>query len=393
MNKHHPANNVTPKGDYLKNKNIWLAITGSVSCVESVGIARELLRYGANVTIVANRAALELVGEKSLEFACGKPIIKEITGQVEHVVAGYDADLLIIAPCCATSLGKMVHGIGDNPPMLVALTCIGAKTPIIVAPAMDKNMANSKIVKQNLKEVKKFATVLDPIMVEGKAKLPSKFRITAEACKIAGSNDLKKREILIIGGGSSEEIDDVRVITNKSTGKMAKHLAETAFSLGANVDLWMGNSTEQVGEWIIQENFSSTDDLNKKIKKLGKYDAILVPAALSDFIPAKSKGKISSQKIPEIKLKKAKKTIEAIRKKHNGLLCSFKLESGLKDKELLEKGKKLLKHSDFVIANHSEVLGNEKTKLAIITKKENIWIEDSKANASKLILKEIAKKI
>ena len=293
MNKHHPANNVTPKGDYLKNKNVWLAVTGSVSCVESVGIARELLRYGANVTIVANRAALELVGEKALEFACGKPIIKEITGQVEHVIAGHDADLLIIAPCCATSLGKMVHGIGDNPPMLVALTCIGAKTPMIVAPAMDKNMANSKIIKQNLKEVRKFATVLEPIMIEGKAKLPSKFRITAEACKVAGSNELKKNKILVIGGGSSEELDDVRVITNKSTGKMAKHIAETAFSMGAEVELWMGNTTEEVGEWISQENFSSTDDLNKKIKKLGKYDAILVPAALSDFIPTKNKGKIS----------------------------------------------------------------------------------------------------
>ncbi|MDG1545728.1 MAG: bifunctional phosphopantothenoylcysteine decarboxylase/phosphopantothenate--cysteine ligase CoaBC [Candidatus Poseidoniia archaeon] len=393
MNKHHPANNVTPKGDYLKNKNVWLAITGSVSCVESVGIARELLRYGANVTIVANRAALELVGEKALEFACGKPIIKEITGQVEHVIAGHDADLLIVAPCCATSLGKMVHGIGDNPPMLVALTCIGAKVPIIVAPAMDKNMSNSKIVKQNLKDVKKFATILDPIMVEGKAKLPSKFRITAEACRIAGSNDLKKRKILIIGGGSSEEIDDVRVITNKSTGKMAKHLAETAFCMGAKVELWMGNATEEVGEWIKQESFSSTDDLNKKIKKLGKYDIILIPAALSDFIPTKIKGKISSQKIPEIKLIKAKKSIESIREKHNGLLCAFKLESGLKDNELLEKGEKLLKNSDFVIANHSEVLGNEKTKLAIITKKEKIWVEDTKANASKIILEKIAQKI
>ena len=393
MNKHHPANNVTPKGDYLKNKNVWLAITGSVSCVESVGIARELLRYGANVTIVANRAALELVGEKALEFACGKPIIKEITGQVEHVIAGHDADLLIVAPCCATSLGKMAHGIGDNPPMLVALTCIGAKVPIIVAPAMDKNMANSKIVKQNLKNVKKFATILDPIMVEGKAKLPSKFRIVAEACRVAGSNDLKKRKILIIGGGSSEEIDDVRVITNKSTGKMAKHLAETAFCMGAKVELWMGNATEEVGEWIKQESFSSTDDLNKKIKKLGKYDIILIPAALSDFIPTKIKGKISSQKIPEIKLKKAKKSIESIREKHIGLLCAFKLESGLKDNELLEKGEKLLKNSDFVIANHSEVLGNEKTKLAIITKKENIWVEDTKANASKIILEKIAQKI
>ena len=393
MNKHHPANNVTPKGDYLKNKNVWLAVTGSVSCVESVGIARELLRYGANVTIVANRAALELVGEKALEFASGKPIIKEITGQVEHVIAGHEADLLIVAPCCATSLGKMVHGIGDNPPMLVALTCIGAKTPMIVAPAMDKNMANSKIVKQNLKDVKKFATVLDPIMVEGKAKLPSKLRITAEACKIAGPNNLKKNKILVIGGGSSEEIDDVRVITNKSTGKMAKHLAETAFSMGAEVQLWMGNSTEEVGEWIAQEKFSSTEDLNKKIKKMESYDAILVPAALSDFIPTKSKGKISSQKVPEVKLKKAKKSIEMIRKKHKGLLCAFKLGSNIKDNELLEKGKSLLKNADMVIANHSEVLGNEKTKIAIITKKDNTWIEDTKANASKLILKEIAEKI
>ena len=219
--------------------------------------------------------------------------------------------------------------------------------------------------------------------------------------KINGLSDIgisslaydKENKILVIGGGSSEEIDDVRVITNKSTGKMAKHLAETAFGMGAEVQLWMGNSTEEVGEWIAQEKFSSTEDLNKKIKKLGNYDAILVPAALSDFIPTKSKGKISSQKVPEVKLKKAKKSIEMIRKKHKGLLCAFKLGSDIKDSELLEKGKSLLKNADMVIANHSEVLGNEKTKIAIITKKDNTWIEDTKVNASKLILKEIAGKI
>ena len=79
MNPNHPANNVERKGNYLEGGNIWLGITGSVSCVETIGITRELLRYGANVTIVANKAALELVGEKALEFACGKPIIKEIS--------------------------------------------------------------------------------------------------------------------------------------------------------------------------------------------------------------------------------------------------------------------------------------------------------------------------
>ena len=206
MNPNHPANNVEPKGDYLKGKKIWLGITGSVSCVETVGITRELLRYGADVTIVANRAALELVGEKALEFACGKPIIKEITGQVEHVIAGHEADLLMIVPCCATSLAKMVQGIGDNPPMLVALTCIGAKTPIVVAPAMDSNMSKSKIVQDNIKKVKKFATLVEPVMVEGKAKLPTKERIVAEVCKIAGPKNLAVKKILVIGGGSSEPI-------------------------------------------------------------------------------------------------------------------------------------------------------------------------------------------
>ena len=294
MNPNHPANNVKPKGDHLKGKKIWLGITGSVSCVETVGITRELLRYGAEVTIVANRAALELVGEKALEFACGKPIIKEITGQVEHVIAGHEADLLMIAPCCATSLGKMVQGIGDNPPMLVALTCIGAKTPIIVAPAMDSNMSKSKIVQNNIKKIKKFATVIEPIMIEGKAKLPGKERLVAEVCKIAGSNELAGKKIMVIGGGSSEPIDDVRVISNKSSGYMATVLSETAYAMGADVDLCLGNAVHKPGEWIKTERFSTLFELKNIVK--GKYDAVIVPAALSDFIPKKVKGKLDSSK-------------------------------------------------------------------------------------------------
>ena len=248
MDPNHPANNVDAKGDYLKGKSIWVGVTGSVSCVETVGMIRELLRYGANVTVVANRAALELVGEKSLEFACGKPVIKEITGQVEHVIAGHEADLLMVTPCCATSLGKMANGIGDNPPMLVALTCIGAKTPMIVAPAMDQNMAKSEIVKKNLKAVKKFANVVEPKMVEGKAKLPSRERLVAEACKMAGPKTLDRKKILVIGGGSSEPIDDVRVISNRSSGLMAISLAECAFAMSAKVDLWLGNSKYDAGD-------------------------------------------------------------------------------------------------------------------------------------------------
>lgn len=390
---HHPANNVIPKGDYLKGKNIWLGITGSVSCVETIGITRELLRYGANVTIVANRAALELVGEKALEFACGKPIIKEITGQVEHVIAGYEADLLMISPCCATSLGKMANGIGDNPPMLVALTCIGAKTPIVVTPAMDKNMANSKIVQKNIKAVRKFATIIDPLMIEGKAKLPSKERIVAEVCKMAGPRKLTGKKILIIGGGSSEPIDDVRVITNKSSGFMATSLSETAFAMGAEVELWLGNAIHKPGEWIKTNRFSTLTELKKMVKRMKPYDAVIMPAALSDFIPSQTKGKLNSSKSITLKMKKAPKIISSVRKKHKGLLYAFKLASRISDSELIKKAETLLKNSDCVIANYSDAMGSKDSKVAIVDKQNSEWVTGSKRDISKRILEKIASEI
>jgi phosphopantothenoylcysteine decarboxylase/phosphopantothenate--cysteine ligase len=393
MNPNHPANNVKPKGDYLKGKNIWLGITGSVSCVETIGITRELLRYGANVTIVANRAALELVGEKALEFACGKPIIKEITGQVEHVIAGYEADLLMISPCCATSLGKMANGIGDNPPMLVALTCIGAKTPIVVAPAMDENMANSKIVQKNIKAVRKFATIIDPLMIESKAKLPSKERIIAEVCKIAGPRKLTGKKILIIGGGSSEPIDDVRVLTNKSSGFMAISLSETAFAMGADVELWLGNAIHEPGEWIKTNRFSTLTKLKNMVKSMKQYDAVIMPAALSDFIPAQTKGKLDSSESVTIKMKKAPKIINSIRRKHKGLLYAFKLGSRISDSKLIEKAKVLLKNSDCVIANYSDAMGSKDIKVAIIDKENTDWVTGPKIEISKKILEKIALEI
>ena len=393
MNPNHPANNVEPKGDYLKGKKIWLGITGSVSCVETVGITRELLRYGADVTIVANRAALELVGEKALEFACGKPIIKEITGQVEHVIAGHEADLLMIVPCCATSLAKMVQGIGDNPPMLVALTCIGAKTPIVVAPAMDSNMSKSKIVQDNIKKVKKFATLVEPVMVEGKAKLPTKERIVAEVCKIAGPKNLAGKKILVIGGGSSEPIDDVRVISNKSSGFMATSLCEVAHVMGANVDLWLGNAVHKPGEWIKTKRFSTLTELKSLIKAKGKYDAVIVPAALSDFIPTTVKGKLDSTEPISLKMKKAPKIIDNLRKKHKGLLYAFKLGSRIKNDELIKKAESLLKNSDCVIANFSDAMGSKESKVAIVDKKKTEWIEGTKIELSKRILEKISSEI
>ena len=273
--------------------------------------------------------------------------------------------------------------------MLVALTCIGAKVPMIVAPAMDKNMSDSDIVQKNMKIVKKFANVIEPMMIEGKAKLPSKERLVAEACMIAGPKSLNRKKVLIIGGGSSEPIDDVRVVSNKSSGRMAISLAETAFAMGADVDLWLGNANYECGNWIQTTRFEALSKLKSLVKSMKRYDAVIVPAALSDFIPEQAKGKLDSAKPITLKMKKAPKIINGIRKKHKGLLYVFKLGARISEKELLAKAKVLLKNTNCVIANHSKSMGSDKSKVAIVDKKNTVWIAGSKVEISNKILDKI----
>ena len=386
MNKNHPSQTVERKSDWLVGKKIWVGVTGSIAAVEVVGIVRELLRYGAEVRIVASKAALELVGEKALEFACGQPIVKGITGQVEHVIAGLEADLLILSPCSATTIGKILHGIGDTTPSLFAMSCMGAGVPLLIAPAMDGKMEYSKVVQQNLEQIRGLATVVEPRREEGKVKLANKESIVAHACKIIGPRKLTAKRVLVIGGGTIEAIDDVRCITNRSSGKMALSLANAAFAMGGDVDLWLGNSEVEISNWLNSKRFRSLDDLEEMVEDMGRYDVVLLPAALADFKPIQKSGKIESGKKIEIELEPTEKLLPKLREKHKGVLISFKLEAGLDDEELVNSGKRLLKYSDAVVGNLSEVLGSDKSRTALITNGNVDWLEGHKKEIAESLI-------
>ena len=386
MNKNHPSQTVERKSDWLVGKKIWVGVTGSIAAVEVVGIVRELLRYGAEVRIVASKAALELVGEKALEFACGQPIVKGITGQVEHVIAGLEADLLILSPCSATTIGKILHGIGDTTPSLFAMSCMGAGVPLLIAPAMDGKMEYSKVVQQNLEQIRGLATVVEPRREEGKVKLANKESIVAHACKIIGPRKLTTKRVLVIGGGTIEAIDDVRCITNRSSGKMALSLANAAFAMGGDVDLWLGNSEVEISNWLNSKRFRSLDDLEEMVDDMGRYDVVLLPAALADFKPIQKSGKIESGKKIEIELEPTEKLLPKLREKHKGVLISFKLETGLDDEELVNSGKRLLKYSDAVVGNLSEVLGSDESRTALITNDNVDWLEGRKKEIAESLI-------
>ncbi len=373
----HPVEDIKEsKSKFLKNKLIVLAVTGSIAAVETIKLARELIRHGAEIIPVITPAATKIIHPDSLWFATGKKPIIELSGATEHInycgIVKDNADLLLICPCTANTISKIANGIDDTSVTTFATTAIGSKIPIIIIPAMHLSMYKHKILQQNIKKLKEInINFITPSIKKNIAKIPNINEILANVIKVIGKKDLTHKKILIIGGPTSEKIDDVRVITNRSSGKTAISLAINAFYRGADVELWYGLGTEPIPEYIKKNNFISINDLLKLVerKNLQIYDSIIICAAISDYTTTKHKGKLSSDKEELIiKLKKAPKIIPIIRNKSpKSKIIGFKVED--KKDKLSYKSKNLLKNNklDFVIGN--TVLGFE-------GKENEIWIFD-----------------
>ena len=290
----HPADEIRGiKSKKLSNKNIILGLTGSIAAVESIRVARELIRHGASVYPVMTKAASRIIHPYSIEFATSNKPITELTGKTEHVsfcgLTKDKVDLLLISPCTANTISKIAHGIDDTPVTTFATTAIGSKTKIINDPAMHLSMYNHKIVQENINKCKRMGIAfIDPVIQGNKAKLPNVDEIIENTIRRIGKNDLEKKNILIVGGATAEAIDDIRIITNRSSGKTAVSLAKNAFERGANVELWYGTAKEIVPQYTPVKRFETVGDLLNLIKKnQNNFDTIIVCAAIANYIPKK----------------------------------------------------------------------------------------------------------
>jgi len=379
----HPSDEIRGvKGNILSNKRIVLGITGSIASVECVRLSRELVRYGAEVFPVMTSAATKIIHPDSLEFATGHKPILELTGETEHVslcgMVKEPADLFLISPCTANTISKIAHGIDDTPVTTFATTAVGSGIPILIVPAMHLSMYNHKVVQGNIEKCKKIdIKFVEPYITESKAKMADISEIVARLIRETGKRDMVKKNVLVIGGATAEPIDDVRIISNRSSGKTAVWLAENAFVRGADVELWYGCSRGPVPDYINTVKFESVKNLMELLTKdLNKFDVIIICAAISDYIPKKREGKIpSGEKKLVLEMSPAPKIIEKLREKApNSKIVGFKLEEkqdGLTDVayEFLKKNK-----LDFVVANTISGLEDNKNK---------VWIVDKKGNSTK----------
>ncbi|MCD1294797.1 bifunctional phosphopantothenoylcysteine decarboxylase/phosphopantothenate--cysteine ligase CoaBC [Methanocella sp. CWC-04] len=359
MNVSHPTLDLTAsRSTSLAGKKIILCVTGSIAAVESIKLARELIRNGAEVQGVMSEAAKTIIHPWALEYATGRKAITEITGDVEHVAycgkreEAYD--LLLIAPCTANTISKIASGIDDTTVTTFATTAIGSKIPIMVVPAMHGTMFDHPIVQENIKKLESIGVrFLMPKIEEKIAKLPENDEIVLNAERILSSSPLKGKKILITSGPNFEEIDPIRVLTSRSTGRMGTEIALEAFRSGADVTVV---HRHRLGIRGIKEIFadSAADMMNAVMNELRTgYDIYISAAAISDFTVVPSSEKISSSGPVTITLRPAEKILERVRHEFPAVfIVAFKAETVGED-ELVERAIKKMDSSgaNMVVAN------------------------------------------
>ena len=369
----HPADHLRGgKSSKLTGRKIVLGVTGSIAAVETVKLCRELIRNGAEVHVVISKDAQSIIHPWALEFASGRPVTTEIDGRVQHVALCGDvpdkADLLLIAPGTANTISKIACGIDDTPVTTFATTALGSGIPVIVVPAMHGTMMRHKIVQENIAKLKRTGIrIVSPKMEESKAKIASIDSIVSAVIAEIGKRDLVGRKVLVIAGATEEPIDDIRVVTNRSSGETGVEIARAAYERGADVQLLMGRCETELPEHISVTRFTSFGSL-AKILKDRRYDIVFFPAAVSDFSPTKVPGKMSSdQKSVTLVLKKNPKLIDKIRAK---VVVGFKAQARVDEDELIRQAEELIVRSKcaLVVANDVADVAKGKTQVVVVKK-------------------------
>lgn len=356
----------------LRGKTVILGITGSIAAVECFALTRDLIRHGAKVVPVMTQAATDMVTPMAMEFASGRTPIVNIGGQAEHVNLISEgeggADLLLIYPASANTVSKVAQGIDDTAVTSMATVAIGAGTPVIMAPAMHNSMYRNPAVQRNIGLLQDMGVILvGPKVEDLRAKAADRGEVLAATLRALGRGDLSGRRLLVIGGRGEEEVDDMRMLSNRSSGMMALELGLAAHRRGADVEVWMGGHDVSVPSHLNMRRFASMSDLMAMIPD-ADHDIVLVPAALPDFSPERMPGKIDSS-APELTLrfKRMQKALPLL-VSPGRIVVGFKAESGADDAVLEERARSRLKEYglDLVVANDVSAAGKGMVKVLLV---------------------------
>ena len=351
----------------LSGKKIVLGITGSIAAYKACYIIRGLIKQGAEVQVVITPSGKEFITPVTLSALTHKPVISDFFAQRDgtwhsHVDLGLWTDAMLIAPCTASTLGKLAHGIADN--MLVT-TYMSMKAPVFIAPAMDLDMYAHAATQENLKKLSAAGNhIIEPQSgflasgLDGKGRMeePDKIvRMISEWFDNETSvRQLTGKHIMITAGPTYEKIDPVRFIGNYSSGKMGFAIAEECLRRGANVTLIAGPVNLSCSEGIRRIDVESCEEMYEAaLKVFPDTDAAILAAAVADFKPEQQcDRKIKHDKgNMTLHLKTTTDIAASLGKLKTERQCliAFALETDNEEQNAMHKLKS--KNADFIVLN------------------------------------------
>ena len=352
--------------DQLAGKKILLGVTGCIAAYKSCFIVRELIKRGAEVKVVLTPSATEFITPLTLATLSHNEVIVNTfpTSQKDgtnlstwHIDYALWADLMLIAPATINTIAKISYGFADN-----ALTTLvtALRSPLVIAPAADVDMFNNPINKENLAKLEKLGHYIiypesgelaSGLSGEGRLADTNKIIDAVELILSGYSKDLIGKKILVSAGPTYEDIDPVRFLGNRSSGKMGFAIAKAAYLRGADVSLVSGPSSQSIYPEINFVKVRSAVEMERAIKKeVDKNDLLVMSAAVSDFRPMKSASN---------KIKKEKGTLDLKLELNPDILSSIKTKKtkvigfALETQNELSNAKKKLKekHLDMIVLN------------------------------------------
>ncbi|WP_029298196.1 bifunctional phosphopantothenoylcysteine decarboxylase/phosphopantothenate--cysteine ligase CoaBC [Chryseobacterium hispalense] len=396
----------------LSGKKILIAVSGGIAAYKVHFLIRDFIKKGAEVQAIMTPDAEHFVTKLSISTLSKKPVYSDFYSDNgtwnSHVEMALWADVMIVAPCTANTLSKMVHGMCDN---LVIATYMSAKCPVFIAPAMDLDMYAHPSTKRNLELAESFGHVIIPAEhgelasgLTGQGRMSEPATI-AKAMEDFFDSDAQKtldgKTVLITAGPTYEAIDPVRFIGNHSSGKMGFSLAEEASKRGAKVILISGPSSQKINHRNIELHkvTSAKEMLSKVFEFYDSADIGIASAAVADYAPkevAKEKIKKNDENLT-IELVKNPDILKTMgEKKTHQFLVGFALET--QNEEENAKGKLEKKNLDMIVLNSLRDQGagfkNDTNKIKIFTKTEKIEFDlKSKDEVAKDILDSIENQI
>ena len=393
-------------------KNILVGVTGGIAAFKSASIVSLLKKKGYNVKVVMTENATNIIGPLTLETLSKNRVYVDMWDknphyEVEHISLADWADIVLIAPTTYNIIGKVANGIADDM-LSTILSAVSLRKPVFFALAMNVNMYENPILNENIDKLKtygyRFIDTNEGLLAcnyeaKGRMKEPEEIVDIIERYNLASKIDnfrdaLKGKKLLITSGRTREDIDPIRYLSNKSSGKMGYSLAQAAVDLGAEVTLVSGPTNLSVPDGL--KEFISVDSAihmyEKVDEKFKDTDIFIACAAVADYRPKEYQDK-------KIKKSDLNLTIELVRnpdilfemgkKKENQLLVGFAAETNNIIENALKKLEK--KRLDMIVANNASTMGTDTNSIEIIRKDRSSTVinQKSKIELAYDILKEV----